>query len=50
MPRKVLSAIDVLLNLVFTAFKKAVWLVIITAFAASVFTASILVLGYSLAH
>jgi hypothetical protein len=49
MPRKVLSAIDVLLNLVFTAFNKVLWLVIITAFVTFTFTASMLILGYNLA-
>lgn len=49
MPRKVLSAIDVVTNLVFTAFKKVVVLVIVTALVTFAFTASMLILGYNLA-
>lgn len=49
MTRKVLGAIDAAMNLVFTAFRKVVWTVIITALVAATFTASILILGYNLA-
>lgn len=44
-----LSAFNAVANLVFTAFKKVVWIIVITAVCASAVTAGMLVLGYNLA-
>jgi hypothetical protein len=48
MPRKIISAADILAGVVLAAFRKVLWTVITVAFLASAFATSIFILIYSL--
>lgn len=42
-----MSAIDAVFDFVFTAFKKVLWTVFVTAVVASIVTVTLIVLGYN---
>jgi hypothetical protein len=48
MTAKVMTAFDVIINIIFAAFKRAAMTVVLTALAASTITAILFILGYSL--
>jgi hypothetical protein len=48
MTAKLLSATDFLFSIVFTALKKVMWAVLITAVIASFVTAILVILGYNI--